>query len=47
MIRLNASLPVPRHTITGSPTTPVPPPAAVIETLGLWRRSEVSWQAHP
>ena len=47
MIRLNASLPVPRHAITGSPTTPLPTSAAVIETLGLWRRSEVSWQAHP
>jgi len=38
MIRMDTSLPVPRHTITGTATTPLPAPAKVIDQLGLWRR---------
>jgi 5'-3' exonuclease len=38
MIRMDTSLPVPRHTITGTATTPLPAPAKVIDRLGLWRR---------
>jgi DNA polymerase I len=39
MIQMDTSLPVPRHAITGTATTPLPAPAKVIDQLGLWRRS--------
>ena len=39
IIRMDTSLPVPRHAITGTATTPLPAPAKVIDQLGLWRRS--------
>jgi DNA polymerase-1 len=38
MIRMDTSLPVPRHAITGTATAPLPAPAIVIDRLGLWRR---------
>lgn len=39
MIRMNTSMTVPDHVITGTATAPLPTPAVVIDRLGLWRRS--------